>query len=488
MAQHGGFNHFGGGHNNGGGVDPNDLAAMSSNQYVAASYSNNFNGNNSSNSFFDDDELLDTLPMGGEHPAHGGLQRLPMQAVYTNGYSNTPDGDPIQSPFVPGFNQGFRQSFGNSLASPVSYSGSPLAGSDLHDGNDPNYLNAKSQSYMSPAMQRKASNTRNSMTAKMPAAMSALTMSPRDSGNFGAQPIQAPSGHHEKSPSGGQWMNTPTSMVHSMGQSLNSNLGYSSFQQHGMPNVPISEMMKAGTSMPAKLGGPPNAVSTQEAKKKRRRESHNAVERRRRDNINERIQDLSKLVPSHRLEDEKIRKALANSNGVLPEGHATSGLAAPGARRATGAGTITTGLPIDDKEKGPNKGDILNGAVSWTKDLMWFVHLKILQHEELLQKVIELGGDHAPFEISDDERRMRIELEGLWEKTPPQEYLYSRTEASKLHIPNYTDIRGEPVNAPPFAPVGSISPGSNGADQPWEQEGDATFLVDSMEVEEDYEL
>lgn len=32
-------------------------------------------------------------------------------------------------------------------------------------------------------------------------------------------------------------------------------------------------------------------------KRRRRRESHNAVERRRRDNINDRIQDLSILVP-----------------------------------------------------------------------------------------------------------------------------------------------------------------------------------------------
>ncbi|KAF7731694.1 hypothetical protein EC973_008865 [Apophysomyces ossiformis] len=37
-------------------------------------------------------------------------------------------------------------------------------------------------------------------------------------------------------------------------------------------------------------------------KRRRRRESHNAVERRRRDNINERIQELSTLLPEHMLE------------------------------------------------------------------------------------------------------------------------------------------------------------------------------------------
>ncbi|KAH7348519.1 hypothetical protein BKA65DRAFT_398116 [Rhexocercosporidium sp. MPI-PUGE-AT-0058] len=45
-------------------------------------------------------------------------------------------------------------------------------------------------------------------------------------------------------------------------------------------------------------------------KRRRCRESHNAVEGRRRDNINERIQDLSRLVSAKRLEDEKIRKHL----------------------------------------------------------------------------------------------------------------------------------------------------------------------------------
>src|SRR5271170_960235 len=102
---------------------------------------------------------------------------------------------------------------------------------------------------------------------------------------------------------------------------------------------------------------------------RRRRESHNLVERRRRDNINERIQELSHLVPLHRLEDEKVRKALANNSPLSPTlaglsqppsgmspPQATSGLAGPGARRAT-AGNITTGIPIEEKDKGPNKGD-----------------------------------------------------------------------------------------------------------------------------------
>ncbi|KAG4430810.1 hypothetical protein IFR05_013709 [Cadophora sp. M221] len=48
-------------------------------------------------------------------------------------------------------------------------------------------------------------------------------------------------------------------------------------------------------------------VQSQKMKKRRRRESNNAVERQQRNNINERIQDLSRLVPANRLEDEKTR-------------------------------------------------------------------------------------------------------------------------------------------------------------------------------------
>ena len=42
-------------------------------------------------------------------------------------------------------------------------------------------------------------------------------------------------------------------------------------------------------------------------KRRRRRESHNAVERRRRDNINERISELATLIP----------ECLLDPNGVL---------------------------------------------------------------------------------------------------------------------------------------------------------------------------
>ncbi|KAK2589756.1 hypothetical protein QQS21_012568 [Conoideocrella luteorostrata] len=480
MAQHG-FGHFAAAPN-GGNIDPNDLA-MNGAYSPSFSNANNFNsasgnapnGYSSGNAVFGDDELLDGLAspsegqsglhgqgpdfghmnMGFNH-AHAAFQShrgsgLQIDAAQMNGFSQTPDGDPIQSPYAAGFTAQFRQmqnnhSLGGSLHSPMSYSGSPLTAGDMGgDANDPNYLKARAR--MSQQMQRKASNNRSPMTPKTNS-IHGIPIGSQDSPGFGPQTMR-PSGSHEKSPSG-QWANTPGGSI-----PTSYNSGFSSPMQQGM--VPINEvMLKGGTSMPAKLGVAPGAtVSSQEMKRKRRRESHNLVERRRRDNINERIQDLSKLVPGHRLEDEKIRKLIQNGTPLSPTlsgmsnpSQATSGLAGPGARRAAGGstGNITTGLPIEDKDKGPNKGDILNGAVSWTRDLMWMLHLKLQQQEELMNNIAELGG-HFPFELTDDERRMQTELMEALSRCDSETFSYSRTAGSGLRVPSHTDYRGDPVNS-----------------------------------------
>ncbi|KAG5925407.1 hypothetical protein E4U53_003313 [Claviceps sorghi] len=487
MAQHG-FGHFATGPN-AGDIDPNDLGMNGgfSPTYVNA---NNFNsssgsapnGYSSGNAVFGDDELLDGLgsPAEGQSGFHGtggqdygmsmgGFNQsvfqshrasgLQIDPAHINGYSQTPDGDPIQSPYAAGFAAQFRQmqnnhSLGGSLQSPMSYSGSPLTAGDMaNDGSDPNYLKARSR--MSQQMQRKASasNNRSPMTPKTNSIhgipISTGQESPGAGGGFGPQAMR-PSGSHEKSPSSNPWGNTPGGSI-----PASYNSGFSSPMQQGM--VPINEvMLKGGTSMPTKLGVAPGAVSSQEMKRKRRRESHNLVERRRRDNINERIQDLSKLVPGHRLEDEKVRKLIQNGTPLSPtltglsnsSSQATSGLAGPGARRAAGgnAGNITTGLPIEDKDKGPNKGDILNGAVSWTRDLMWMLHLKLQQQEELMNTIAELGG-HFPFELTDDERRMQTELMEAISRCDSGTFSYSRTAGSGLRVPTHTDYRGDPVNS-----------------------------------------
>lgn len=481
-----GYNQFGSAPN-GGSIDPNDLAMSPgySPNYNNNNNANNGNGNNynsnsgnqpngfsSGSAIFGDDELLDGLasPSDG-NGLHGqnqdflnnmnfsqnayqshrnsGLQIDPSQL---NGFSNTPEGDPIQSPYAAGFNTQFRpmqnsHSLGTSLHSPLSYSGSPLTAGDVNaDGTDQNYLTAKARARLSQQMQRKPSNTHTPMTPKSNT-MHGMSIGSQESPNFGPQPIRTGAGH-EKSPSG-HWANTPGGSI-----PASYNSGFSSPMQQGM--VPINEvMMKGGTSMPAKLGVNTNAVSSQEMKRKRRRESHNLVERRRRDNINERIQDLSRLVPAHRLDDEKVRKLIQNGTPLSPTltglstpSQATSGLAGPGARRAasTSTGNITTGLPVDDKDKGPNKGDILNGAVSWTQDLMWMLHLKLQQQEELNNIIAELGG-HFPFELTEDEKRMQSELMDAITRNDTGTFSYSRTAGSGLRVPHHTDYRGDSVNS-----------------------------------------
>lgn len=469
MAQHG-FPMSGG--QNGGSIDPSYV-------YGLGNHSSS-NGFSSGAALFDDDELLDGLNSPGDGP-HGlndfsnGLNNhgssytnniygshqgsMPFNQSHINGYSNTPDGDPIQSPFVhAGMNQ-YRpmpQAFAGSMHSPLSYGGSPMATGDMNnDGTDANYLKARARmsQAQAQAMQRKGSNPRNPLTPKT-ATLNGLSMNSTD-----GFPIRTATVTNEK-PQPAQFIPTPNSIGSFPASGFTSPLNATQLHNANMTDI----LRHGGASMPAKLGntGPPQ-VSSQEAKRKRRRESHNLVERRRRDNINERIQDLSKLVPAHRLDDEKIRKAIQNGTplsptlqpGVPNSAQATSALAGPGARRATSAGTagnITTGLPLEDKDKGPNKGDILNGAVSWTRDLMWMLNLKMQQQEELVNTILELGG-RVPFEFSDDERRMQTELYEALNRNEegtthgkPNTFTYSRTAGTGLRVPHHTDYKGEPLN------------------------------------------
>lgn len=229
----------------------------------------------------------------------------------------------------------------------------------------------------------------------------------------------------------------------------------------------ISEAISSKhASLPAKVEGSHGSES-QEAKKRRRRASHNAVERRRRDNINERIHDLSELVPAHRLDDDRIKKQLSGNGplspivgatSISPPNAATSLLAgASGRRAASNAGNITLGLPIEEKEKGPNKGDILNGSVAWTRDLMWALYHKYVQEEELAHHITQLGGQW-PFQVSEDDKRMRSEVMEAVEKNDPSSFAYSRFDGSGLRVPRYTTLSGERITS---ANGNSLSPQSN---------------------------
>ena len=467
------------------GVDPLELQNGNfSMQYSFGSQQNLSSSFNLGNSGIGDDELLE-LNLNGHQPQMNGFhamqnnhvngqypeQRNPtgislsQQGQMTNVYSSTPDGPPIQSPFLGNFNYDqFRPV--NGLAPRISNQ------SNAHFQQ--NYVNQPSVQNVD----RRTSEQRSPLTPRTPALVGLHIATP-ESGSFASNPIRTGSSQdrHRKTHSG-QWDATPSSL-HSFVDSPISSPGHPSHHTN------ISEIIKSGkhASLPAKVeNNHGQGMESLDAKKKRRRASHNAVERRRRDNINERIQDLSHLVPQHRLDDDKIRKQIVNNtpmsptNGaasISPPNAATSLLAgAAGRRAASTAGNITLGLPIEEKEKGPNKGDILNGSVSWTRDLMWALYNKYMQEDELQERLRQLNIEW-PFESTEDERRMRSELIDAMEKNDPSSFTYTRTSGSGLRVPMHTNLAGEALQ-----PAGTLSPQS--LSPPFHGEGSGTNSGNGM--------
>lgn len=491
MMSHSGYsmggNHFG---NPNEGVDPSDLT-MQQGGFMPYSYGSQQNMGSSfnfGNSGIDTDELLD-LEISGQngvqrdnnvnymHDQSAGGIAMSHQSQMSNLYSNTPDGAPMASPFV---NNSFNyEQFRMNQQNPHVQSGS----------FDQNYLSSKSRPGLS-AMDRTSSDARSPMTPKTPA-LGSLTLGTPESGSFPGQPIRT-SGlqHRHQKTLSNQWDGTPGS-AHSYVDSP-----ISSPSHHGQ-HAGISEIIKSGkhASLPTKVdshlpGG--QDLESQEAKRRRRRASHNLVERRRRDNINERIQDLSHLVPQHRLEDDKVRKQLVNNSALSMAGAggnaATSLLAGGNGRRAT-PGNITMGLPIEEKEKGPNKGDILNGAVSWMRDLMWALHVKYQQEAELAEMIGSLGGTW-PFEPTEEEKRMRSEILDALEKNDPTSFAYTRGPGSGLRVPKHTNLAGDPAQgADALTPPGlspsfhGVSNGNPSQPQYWNSAGHAAM---SFKEEDEY--
>jgi hypothetical protein len=365
-------------------------------------------------------------------------------------FSHTPDDLPIQSPFIQPGQFDYYQS-----------------------APRPFMTNGNMRQRMPAPLSRNGSDNRSPMSPKTPA-LGQLHLGTPDSGSFGSQPIMTNANmhRHQKSISG-QWDNTPGS-AHSWIDSPTQ-----SPHTAAIHHQQISEVLQSGkhASLPTKV----DIGQSQDAKKRRRRESHNLVERRRRDNINERIHDLSRLVPHHRLEDEKIRKHI-NNNGPISPTLAASGMSPPQAtsllaggtgRRA--AGNITQGLPIEEKDKGPNKGDILNGAVSWTRDLMWFLYKKIRDADEMAAQLRQLTGEEWLTEETEEERRMRTELVDAVEKNGATNFKYSRGPGSGLRVPKHTNMAGESLSqispqslSPGMQSTGSGSnSGTNNGNQYW---------------------
>ena len=445
-----------------GNVDPSVLGMQNGNfsQYSIGSQQNMSNSFHMGNSGIHDDELLDldlndNTQSNFQHGQNGFAGQNGMQNMYPNqsnaqtqnnqNYSHTADAQPSfnQPNFQYNFNQMQPQQISQMRSNPLAMQGQSL---------DTGFMNAaRARQYMAPGMDRQGSDSRSPMTPRTPG-ISALHLSTPESGSLGSRPIKGNSGDsRRRRPQSGQWDTTTASLPSAIDSPIGSPAHLSNHPQ-------ISDVLKSGkhASLPTKVdpSHPMPGYQTQEAKRRRRRESHNQVERRRRDNINEKIHELSELVPTHRLDDEKIRKHLMNSSPLSPTLAATgisppqaTSLLAGGGRRA--AGSISMGIPPEEKDKGPNKGDILNGAVSWTRDLMWALQTKYQQESELAEYIGSLGGQY-PFQQSEDEKRMRTELmhaiEHAMEENKTTPFSYSRGPGTGLRVPLHTNAAGEPLD------------------------------------------
>ena len=396
-----------------------------------------------------DDELLDFDLNNGAN-RFGGMQQ---QDGNFNQYLSELD-QHLQHPHGQTMNPGYASASGRlQMQNPSVQSHQNYAQMQMH--------HQMSHGSMAPPMDRHLSASRSPLTPRTPG-VGGLSLNTQESASLPTQPIHAHSNRHQKALPN-QYDSTPNSI--SVIDSPLSSPGNAVQHPH------IHEILKTGNfnSLPAnpnkksELGTHPNTV---DAKRRRRRESHNMVERRRRDNINERIQELSHLVPMHRLEDEKVRKHLANNSPLSPTLTATgtgrsppaanSLLAPSGGRRATTApGNISLGIPPEEKDKAPNKGDILNGAVAWTRDLMWALYVKLEQESEL-EQMFAAENRHWPFAKSEEEQRMCSELREALRVNGRENFNYSRGPGSGLRVPEHTDLKGDPERS------GSIGGGGQG--------------------------
>ena len=117
---------------------------------------------------------------------------------------------------------------------------------------------------------------------------------------------------------------------------------------------------------------------------------------------------------------------------------------------------------MDDKDKGPNKGDILNGSVAWTRDLLWFMK-RIVDENDELKNALQARGQEWPSNLTEDERRMSSEVREIIQKNFQSGNLqgYSRGHGSGLRVPGFTTLAGEPLQSQEgqFANSNSLSPG-----------------------------
>lgn len=109
------------------------------------------------------------------------------------------------------------------------------------------------------------------------------------------------------------------------------------------------------------------------------------VERRRRDDINQCIQDMATVVPVSRLEYLSSYRNRPVSSGPFSQ-------------------------LIESEKRMSNKGEILKTALDWIHNLTWLLQIKVQQAEELAHVIDELGVKH-PVRVEQEEKSMMKEFQ-----------------------------------------------------------------------------
>ncbi|KZO92045.1 HLH-domain-containing protein, partial [Calocera viscosa TUFC12733] len=126
-------------------------------------------------------------------------------------------------------------------------------------------------------------------------------------------------------------------------------------------------------------------------KRRRRRESHNAVERRRRDNINEKITELATLLPEGMLDPGSKEGEAAKVENMFPIGNGMS------------TGII---LADEDGKESPavkaNKGIILRKSVDYIRHLQQLVQAQAQRNRDLEDELKKYRPPGEGMDTSDD--------------------------------------------------------------------------------------
>ncbi|KAH7098069.1 hypothetical protein BKA62DRAFT_623033 [Auriculariales sp. MPI-PUGE-AT-0066] len=149
----------------------------------------------------------------------------------------------------------------------------------------------------------------------------------------------------------------------------------------------------------APVRGPGRAQLASE-KRRRRRESHNAVERRRRDNINEKISELATLIPEIMLDP--------NTGGAPPSVGQTlfaissQGSAVPVAEEGSPGADGQGFIGDDGDEKSgmkANKGIILKKSVEYIRYLQQLITAQASRNSELEAELAQLRSPTSPTDV-----------------------------------------------------------------------------------------